>query len=99
MPRARPSVRLHCPLWLPALGTRADDADVCPGGAGRVRVPVLEFGVLGPVVAVRNGRERGLGGPKQRAVLALLLVEAGRVAPEIGRASCRERVEISVGAG
>jgi DNA-binding SARP family transcriptional activator/tetratricopeptide (TPR) repeat protein len=42
---------------------------------------VLEFGVLGPVVAVRDGRELGLGGPKQRAVLALLLVEAGRVAP------------------
>ena len=51
------------------------------GSAGRVGVPVLEFGVLGPVVAVRDGRELGLGGPKQRAVLALLLVEAGQVVP------------------
>ncbi len=40
---------------------------------------MLEFGLLGPVRAVRDGRELGLGGPKQRAVLALLLVQAGRV--------------------
>jgi DNA-binding SARP family transcriptional activator len=33
------------------------------------------------VVAARDGRELGLGGPKQRAVLALLLVEAGQVVP------------------
>jgi predicted ATPase/DNA-binding SARP family transcriptional activator len=51
------------------------------GGAGGVGVRVLEFGVLGPVQAVRDGRELGLGGPKQRAVLALLLVEAGRAVP------------------
>jgi DNA-binding SARP family transcriptional activator len=42
---------------------------------------VLEFGVLSPVRAVRDGRELGLGGPKPRAVLALLLVDAGRVVP------------------
>jgi len=42
---------------------------------------VLELGVLGPVRAARDGRELGLGGPKQRAVLALLLVDAGRVVP------------------
>jgi DNA-binding SARP family transcriptional activator len=42
---------------------------------------VFEFGVLGPVRAVRDGRELGLGGPKQRAVLALLLVAGGRVVP------------------
>jgi DNA-binding SARP family transcriptional activator len=42
---------------------------------------VLELGVLGPVRAVRNGREVELGGPKPRAVLALLLVDAGRVVP------------------
>ena len=45
------------------------------GGAG------LELQILGPVRAVRDGRELGLGGPKQRAVLALLLVDAGRVVP------------------
>jgi len=42
---------------------------------------VLEFGVLGPVQAVRDGRELELGGPKQRAVLALLVVAGGRVVP------------------
>ena len=42
-------------------------------------VGVLELGVLGPVLAARDGRELGLGGPKPRAVLALLLVDAGRV--------------------
>ena len=44
-------------------------------------VAVLELGVLGPVRAARDGRELGLGGPKQRTVLALLLVDAGRVVP------------------
>ncbi len=44
-------------------------------------VRLLELGVLGPVRAVRDGRELGLGGPKPRAVLALLLMDAGRVVP------------------
>ena len=35
--------------------------------------------LLGPVTAVRAGREVDLGGPKQRAVLALLLLDAGQV--------------------
>src|SRR5215469_14455543 len=43
--------------------------------------PVFGVGLLGPVQVVRAGREVALGGPKQRAVLALLLVEAGRVVP------------------
>jgi DNA-binding SARP family transcriptional activator len=51
------------------------------GSAGRVGVAVLVLGVLGPVRAARDGSELGLGGPKQRAVLALLLVDAGRVVP------------------
>jgi DNA-binding SARP family transcriptional activator len=42
---------------------------------------MLELGVLGPVRAVRDGCEVGLGGPKPRAVLALLLADAGRVVP------------------
>jgi DNA-binding SARP family transcriptional activator len=46
---------------------------------GRVGVRVLEFGVLGPVQAVRDGRQLGLGGPRQRAVLALLLLAGGRL--------------------
>ena len=42
---------------------------------------MVEFRILGPVQAVRGGRELALGGPKQRAVLALLLVAAGWVVP------------------
>jgi predicted ATPase/DNA-binding SARP family transcriptional activator len=42
---------------------------------------VLEFRILGPVQAVRDGRELALGGPRRRAVLALLLVAGGRVVP------------------
>jgi predicted ATPase/DNA-binding SARP family transcriptional activator len=42
---------------------------------------VVEFRLLGPVQAVRAGREVPLGGPRQRAVLALLVLEAGRVVP------------------
>jgi DNA-binding SARP family transcriptional activator/ABC-type transport system substrate-binding protein/streptogramin lyase len=36
----------------------------------------MEFGILGPVTAWSEGREVPLGGPKQRAVLALLLLGA-----------------------
>jgi YVTN family beta-propeller protein len=36
------------------------------------------FGVLGPLEVLRYGRAVPLGGPRQRAVLALLLVEANR---------------------
>ena len=42
---------------------------------------VLEVRLLGPVQVVRAGREVGLGGPRPRAVLALLVLEAGRVVP------------------
>ena len=42
---------------------------------------MLEFRILGPVQVVRDGRELGLGGPRRRAVLALLLVAGGRVVP------------------
>ena len=42
---------------------------------------MLEFRILGPVQAVRDGRELALGGPWRRAVLALLLVAGGRVVP------------------
>ena len=39
----------------------------------------MELRILGPVQAVRGGRDVPLGGPKQRAVLALLVLDAGRV--------------------
>ena len=56
--------------------------DVCAWlGDARGRVLVVEFRILGPVQAVRGGRQLGLGGPKRRAVLALLLVAGGRVIP------------------
>jgi ABC-type transport system substrate-binding protein/DNA-binding SARP family transcriptional activator len=38
-----------------------------------------EFGILGPLEVCRSGRAVPLGGPRQRAVLALLLLEANRV--------------------
>jgi len=41
----------------------------------------LELRFLGPVQAVRAGRDVALGGPRQRAVLALLALDAGRVVP------------------
>src|SRR5437868_13544100 len=42
---------------------------------------MFELRILGPVQAVRDGRELALGGPRRRAVLALLLVAGGRVVP------------------
>ena len=42
----------------------------------------MRFGILGPfVVADDEGRELALGGPKQRSVLAILLLHAGEVVP------------------
>jgi DNA-binding SARP family transcriptional activator len=40
---------------------------------------VIEFRILGPLEAVVDGNSLPLGGTRQRAVLALLLLEAGRV--------------------
>jgi predicted ATPase/DNA-binding SARP family transcriptional activator len=51
------------------------------GRAGGRGVWVLELRFLGPVQAVRAGRDVALGGPRQRAVLALLALDAGRVVP------------------
>jgi YVTN family beta-propeller protein len=39
----------------------------------------VDFAVLGPVVVRRDGRELPLGGPKQRALLAMLLLRANEV--------------------
>jgi predicted ATPase/DNA-binding SARP family transcriptional activator len=41
----------------------------------------LDFRVLGPLEVVRDGRPLRVGGPKQRAVLALLVLEAGELVP------------------
>src|SRR5690242_19345396 len=40
---------------------------------------LAEFGILGPLEVSRSGRAVPLGGPRQRAVLALLLLEPNRV--------------------
>ena len=39
----------------------------------------MEFRILGPLEVVADGRALDVGGPKQRAVLAMLLIEANRV--------------------
>ena len=39
----------------------------------------MEFRILGPLEVVENGQALDLGGPKQRALLAALLIEANRV--------------------
>lgn len=42
----------------------------------------MRFGILGPTEVVRDdGRPVGLGGPRQRALLVRLLLDAGRVVP------------------
>ena len=41
----------------------------------------VTYGVLGPLVAFVDGRPARLGGPRQRAVLAVLLLRAGQVVP------------------
>ncbi len=48
------------------------------GMAGMAGMADMEFGGLGPLVARRDGRDLDLGPPKQRALLALLLIEANR---------------------
>ena len=65
--------------------TPRDDADALLkqwNGAGpRAYRPRVDFRVLGPVAAFVDGKPVGLGGPKQRTVLALLLLDAGRAVP------------------
>ena len=43
--------------------------------------PGLRLGVLGQIVATRDGQVLELGGPRQRAVLALLVIARGDVVP------------------
>jgi YVTN family beta-propeller protein len=57
-----------------------------PGGVGAMaadavadQTELAEFGILGPLEVSRSGCAVPLGGPRQRAVLALLLLEANRV--------------------
>ena len=41
----------------------------------------MEFRVLGPLEALVDGAQVKLGGPRPRAVLAVLLLHAGQVVP------------------
>jgi predicted ATPase/DNA-binding SARP family transcriptional activator/tetratricopeptide (TPR) repeat protein len=52
-----------------------------PVGRAREEGGSVEYGLLGPVQAVRAGRPLALGGPRQRAVLARLLLARGRAVP------------------
>ncbi|WP_051696414.1 AfsR/SARP family transcriptional regulator [Streptomyces sp. NRRL S-244] len=47
----------------------------------------LAFTLLGPVEASMDGRPLAIGGPRNRRVLAALLLEAGRVVPSSGLAA------------
>lgn len=42
---------------------------------------MLDFRILGPLEVIADGTSLGLGGPKQRATLAILLLSANRVVP------------------
>src|SRR5580698_384111 len=67
-----------------AAATRVLPPDAGPaGGQAGLAQPAgaLAVGLLGPVQVVRAGREIRLGGPRPRAVLAVLVLEAGRVVP------------------
>ena len=59
----------------------ADDVGVFGGGPVAGGSSVFELRLLGPVQAVRAGRDVPLGGPRQRALLALLALDPGRVVP------------------
>ncbi|HLG07454.1 MAG TPA: BTAD domain-containing putative transcriptional regulator [Gaiellaceae bacterium] len=49
------------------------------GGARRAGDPAMELRLLGPLGAMKGGSTVSLGGPKPRALLALLALDAGRV--------------------
>ena len=71
-----------CGLVLRGMAGWADyflvSRDDGPGAGGTLP---FEVRLLGPVQVVRAGGEVALGGPRPRAVLALLVLEAGRVVP------------------
>ena len=55
--------------------------DLVQEAAGCYKVHMLEFRILGPLEVVGKRDPLTLGGSKQRALLALLLLNAGRVVP------------------
>ncbi len=73
-----------------------------PSSSGRGRKGALALGVLGSLHAERHGSPVGLGGPKQRAVLAMLVaahphsVSLDRIVDEIWEAHPPRVVESSI---
>src|SRR3954452_5768139 len=67
-PRPVPSVS-------PALVSRLSEEET----ARAVATPRLEFRILGPLAVLADGEPVSIGGPKQRALLALLLLSSNRV--------------------
>src|SRR6478672_8947751 len=61
------------------LGGTAGRGVVMAADAAAGQTGSAEFGLLGPLQVWRAGSAVPLGGPRQRAVLALLLLEANRV--------------------
>src|SRR5690349_22391819 len=61
------------------LGGKAGRGVVMAADAAAGQPGSAEFGILGPLEVSRCGSVVPLGGPRQRAVLALLLLEANRV--------------------
>src|SRR3954451_24193354 len=71
--RSAPSAQISGPSRPAGCGVRF--------GQGAVRRNLVEFGILGSTNVVADGAEVPLGGPKRRAVLSSLLVDAGRPVP------------------
>src|SRR6056297_664054 len=73
----------HRDLWVLITRVRSGGRCVTISSSGRWSCrcweSIMEFGVLGTLVVSRNGAPVDLGGPKQRALLALLLIDANRV--------------------
>jgi DNA-binding SARP family transcriptional activator len=55
--------------------------ELLPTGYQIASARVLEFRILGPLEVLEDDRPVALGGPKQRAALAILLLSANRVVP------------------
>src|SRR3954452_17177465 len=74
-----PSLGRRCPRPVPsvspALVSRLSEEET----ARAVATPRLEFRILGPLAVLAGGEPVSIGGPKQRALLALLLLSSNRV--------------------
>src|SRR5436309_12651333 len=65
----------------PGQSRRRSPRHLEPRTEGCYNLHMLEFRILGPLEVVNDQGPLTLGGAKQRALLALLLLNAGRVVP------------------